>query len=102
MDNIEITITFEITDEPRGEEKRTATGTTDVPGNWYILTENDQREYLIKPRTSHQHRGRILSTSSRFQEIAGSDPVSDFDFAFGVQPIITDAESWALPLDLEK
>jgi hypothetical protein len=52
----------------------------DVPENWDAMSEDEQREYLVKPTGSHAHPQGIYYLASRFQKATGADDVIDFRF----------------------
>lgn len=51
-----------------------------VPKNWHGMSEDDQREFLVRPIGNHMHPGQILSHASPFQRATGADIVEDFIF----------------------
>jgi len=57
-----------------------ASATIDVPENWDTMSEDEQREYLIKPTGSHAHPQGIYPYASRFQHAVGVESVIDFRF----------------------
>ena len=52
----------------------------DVPEDWDTMSEDDQREYLIKPTGSHAHPQGIYYLASIFQKATGVEEVIDFRF----------------------
>ena len=52
----------------------------DVPENWDTMSEDEQREYLIKPTGSHAHPQGIYYLASRFQKETGVEEAIDFRF----------------------
>lgn len=72
-------MTFTILETP--DDQFDVTALVDVPIGWDDMTEDEQREYLIRPVGAHMHPGQILYNSSRFQLATGMyDEIWDFQF----------------------
>ena len=72
---------FEFKIKEKGVRKWWSISTTiDVPENWDHMSEDEQREYLIKPTGNHAHPGQILYLASKFQLATGAEDVIDFRF----------------------
>ena len=57
-----------------------ANATIEVPENWDTMSEDEQREYLIKPTGSHAHPQGIYYYASRFEKATDAENVIDFRF----------------------
>jgi len=60
----------------------TIVSSVDVPENWGNMSDDNRREYLVKPvGAARMHPGQILRNSSRFQLATDIDwDILDFKF----------------------
>lgn len=61
----------------------------DVPENWDTMSDDDQREYLIRPQGNRMHPGQILHNPSLFEKYALNgieNGVVDFRFQSRPKP----------------